>query len=245
MNSDMTSFGLVHRVKSAWHRELASRPETHAWILNLYRAGERHPQTVLDYFPLEHAPCPALAEKMRRHREDEVRHTRMYESAIRGLGQAVEEHTGLDVFNNAIRASTPASFAIDADTPLCERTRRLAHFLAHAYFLETRVARSLEYHLEACALNGAPQVNAVVAKVHADELRHTSYTLDAVRELVGASEARSILALHQHAEARANRAFSARQVHYFMRRFPAVGRRRERLLYAAGALLMQGGLPGV
>jgi hypothetical protein len=241
----MTSAGLVYRVKSAWHRELASRPETHAWILNLYRAGERHPQTVLDYFPLQHSPSLELAEKMRRHRADEVSHTRMYEGAIRALGQRVEEHTGLDVFNNAIRAATPTCFAITEETPLHERVRRLAHFLAHAYFLETRVARSLEYHLDACAHSGVPQVNAVVAKVHADELRHTSYTFDAVRELVGAHEANAIFALHRRAEANANRAFSARQVRHFLHRFPAVGRRRERLLYAAGALLMQGGLPGV
>jgi hypothetical protein len=235
----------VRDVKRAWHRELASRPDTHAWVLNLYRAGERHPQTVLDYFPLEHAPSRELADKMRRHRADEVRHTRLYERAIGELGQCVEEHSGPDVFNNAIRAATPTSFAIDADTPLAERGRRLAHFLAHAHFLETRIAQSLEYHLEACAKSGVGAVSAVVETVYADELRHTGYTVAAVRELVGASEAEGVLALHRIAEARANRAFSARQVQRFLRSFPVVGRKRDRLLYAAGALLMKGGLPGV
>ena len=81
------TFALVHRVKRAWHRQLASQPETHAWVLNLYRAGERHPQTVLDYFPLEFAPSPELAEKLRRHRADEQRHTSMYARAIAELGQ--------------------------------------------------------------------------------------------------------------------------------------------------------------
>lgn len=235
----------VRDVKRAWHRDLASRPETHAWVLSLYRAGERHPQTVLDYFPLEHAPSSELAEKMRRHRADEVRHTRLYERAIQGLGQPLTEHTGLDVFNNAIRAATPTSFAIDGDTPLAERVRRLSHFLSHAHFLETRIAQSLEYHLEACASSGAGAVEAVVQVVYADELRHTGYTVNAVRELVGAAEARRVLALHRAAEARANRTFSARQVRRFLSHFPAVGRKRDRLLYAAGALLMQGGLPSV
>ncbi|HWZ89855.1 MAG TPA: hypothetical protein VNW92_13425 [Polyangiaceae bacterium] len=235
----------VRSVKRAWHRDLASRPDTHAWVLNLYRAGERHPQTVLDYFPLEHAPSPELAEKMRRHRADEVRHTLMYERAIGELGQGIEEHSGLDVFNNAIRAATPASFAIGLDTPLDERARRLAHFLAHAYFLESRIAQSLEYHLEACVASGAKRVTAVVETVYLDEQRHTSYTAEAVRELVGARDAVAVLALHRRAEARANRTFSARQVRGFLRRFPEVGRARDRLLYAAGALLMQGGLPGV
>jgi hypothetical protein len=235
----------VRNLKRAWHLDLASRPDTHAWVLNLYRAGERHPQTVLDYFPLEHAPSADLAEKMRRHRADEVRHTLMYERAIGELGGSVEEHTGLDVFNNAIRAATPTSFAISADTPMNERARRLAHFLAHAYFLESRIAQSLEYHLEACAANGATRVSAVVDKVYSDELRHTSYTVDAVRALLGAREGSAVLALHRRAEARANRAFSARQVRAFLRRFPDVGRGRDRLLYAAGALLMQGGLPSV
>jgi hypothetical protein len=182
---------------------------------------------------------------MRRHRADEVRHTLMYERAIGELGRSVEEHTGLDVFNNAIRAATPATFAINADTPMNERAQRLAHFLAHAYFLESRIAQSLEYHLEACSAGGATRVSAVVEKVYADELRHTSYTVDAVRALVGGREGCAVLALHRRAEARANRTFSARQVREFLRRFPDVGRGRDRLLYAAGALLMQGGLPSV
>jgi hypothetical protein len=241
----MHPLGLVHDVKRAWHRELASRPETHAWVLSLYRAGERHPQTVLDYFPTEHAPSADLAEKMRRHRADETAHTRLYERAIAELGEPVEEHVGLDVFNNAIRASTPVSFAIDGHMSESERARCLAHFLAHAFFLEQRIARSLEYHLEACQSLGRSSVLRVVERVHTDELRHTSYTREAVLQLLGDRAGQEVLALHRAAEARANRGFSARQVRRFLDRFPDVGRKRQRLMYAAAALIMEGGLPFV
>jgi hypothetical protein len=241
----MTFIALVGDAKRAWHRDLASDPTTHAWVLSLYRAGERHPQTVLDYFPHQHAPWPELQQQMLRHRDDEARHTKMYEGAIAALGQPLEEHRGLDVFNNAIRAATPASFAIDDRAPPELRERQLAHFLAHAHYLETRIARSLEYHLDACAVAHNPKVQAVVERVHADELRHIGYTQAAVQRLLGEKDAADVLRLHQAAEARANRAFSARQVRAFLRRFPAVGRRRDRLMYAAGALLMERGLPGV
>ena len=33
---------LVRAVKRAWHRDLVSGPQTHAWVLSLYRAGEFH-----------------------------------------------------------------------------------------------------------------------------------------------------------------------------------------------------------
>jgi len=233
----------VASVKRAWHRELVSRPETHAWVLSLYRAGERHPETVLDYFPAEHAPSLELAAQLRRHRADESAHTRLYERAIAELEQPLEDHQGLDVFNNAIRAATPISFAIDERTTEQDRTLRLAHFLAHAFFLEQRIAQSLEYHLEACAPLGRSSVARVVERVHADELRHTSYTREAVNTLLGKRRAAEVLALHRIAEERANRAFSARQVRRFLDRFPHAGRKRERLLYAAGALIMAGGLP--
>lgn len=232
-------------LKRAWHRDLVSDPATHAWVIALYRAGERHPETVLDYFPSQHAPTPALAEKLDHHRADEARHTRYYTRALELLAvernDTVEEPTGLDVFNNAIRACTTASFAIDDTTPAAERPLKVAHFLAHAHFLESRIATSLDYHLEACARAGRPAVTALVEMVHRDEERHTSYTRDAVFELLGARRARDVLAHHRRAEARADRLFSARQVRRFLRTFPEAG--THRALYAAAALLMDGGLP--
>ena len=55
---------LVDWAKNRWHEDLVSDPVVHGWALNLYRAGERYPQTVADYFPAESAPSPQLAEAL-------------------------------------------------------------------------------------------------------------------------------------------------------------------------------------
>jgi len=233
---------LVRSVKSAWHRDLAATPETHAWVLNLYRAGEKHPQTVLDYFPADYAPVPELAALLIRHREDELRHTRMYGRAIEALGQPIEELAGLDVFNNAIRKFTPASFFIEPRVSDDEKADKVAHFLAHAHHLERRIAASLEHHVEACAALGRDRVATVVEVVLADEHRHVAYTREMVFAVVPARRARDIMAIHARGESRAHRVFSARQVRAFLARFPGRGAQYRRAAYALGALLMQGGL---
>src|SRR4029079_3277475 len=111
---------IVDWAKERWHRDLVSDPVVHGWALNLYRAGERYPQTVADYFPVESPPEPALAESLRVHRRDEERHTAMYAHAIHALGQPVVDLDGADVFNVVIRSNTKASFTIavtdDPDT---------------------------------------------------------------------------------------------------------------------------------
>ena len=38
----------VDAVKEQWHRDIATHPQIHGWVLNPYRAGERYPQTVND-----------------------------------------------------------------------------------------------------------------------------------------------------------------------------------------------------
>ena len=234
----------VASTKRAWHEDLVASPETHAWVLNLYRAGERHPETVTDYFPIDAAPSSALREAMTRHRRDEQRHAGLYAHAVELLGQPVEDFTGLDVFNNAIRACGEdlATFAIGESMSARERTSRLAGFLCHAHFLEVRIAQSLEYHLEACEKLAPRGVTRVVESVLRDEARHARYTIDAARELLPRREFAAILSRHRRAERRANLLFSSRQVRRFLARFPAVGRRADRLRYSAGALLMDGGL---
>jgi hypothetical protein len=197
-------------LKRRWHDELVARPETHAWVLNLYRAGEEHPEHVDDYFPVDHAPA-GLREKLALHREQERMHARLYASAVEQLAQPLEEFRGLDVFNVAIRAHTAASFRIGDDDDHDVKCAKLAHFLAHAHFLEARIARSLELHLDACerAKSSAAKAVAIVLR---DEREHASYTKAAVFDLVPRATALAILAVHRVGEAAANRAFSARQV---------------------------------
>ena len=222
---------IVDWAKDRWHRDLVTDPVVHGWALNLYRAGERYPQTVADYFPVESAPDAALAESLRVHRRDEERHTAMYGHAIRALGQPVVELDGGDVFNVVIRAHTTASFTVEEADGADARRRKVAHFLVHAHTLEKRVARSLEYHLDACAAAGAPAVERIVAAVLADERVHVRYTAEAARALLTRAEAAEAFAHHARAEARANLLFSARQVRAYARRFADRSPARRRRFY--------------
>src|SRR5262249_40867646 len=136
---------LERAAKMRLHAQLASDPRAHAWTLSLYRAGERHPEMVSDYFPCEHAKerWPELRAAMKRHAGDERGHAALYARAIEKLGERVLDIDDGDVFNVVIRRHTRADWKIeDADDADVVRLK-LAHFLAHAHFLETRITRSL------------------------------------------------------------------------------------------------------
>lgn len=232
---------LEHHAKLRWHLDIVADPAVHAWALALYRAGERHPETVSDYFPHERvrAHWPALADRLKRHAGDERRHAALYDRAIESLGEPAPEIAERDVFNHAIRAWTPVSWAIEERDPREAIRIKVAHFLAHAHHLERRVRRSLDYHVEACARVGRTAVLAVVERVRDDEERHVASTLESLIEMTTARERGAIVALHAGAERGADRAFSARQTRAFLARLGPripIGRRA---LYAASALAME------
>jgi hypothetical protein len=234
---------VVDAVKRTWHDDLVAHPDTHAWVLSLYRAGELHPQTVDDYFPAWAADDPALRAKIEDHAKDEAKHVKLYDAAIAKLGRERIDFEGLDVFNVAIRTETGVALRIsevgeDGPTPEARR-ERLAHFLAHAHFLEKRIVRSVAYHVDACARAGRTDVARVVERIGADEERHVAYTLEAVRDLLPRARLGDVLEVHRRGEARANLSFSARQVRSFLERFsPHVGVRHA-LLYRASASMME------
>jgi hypothetical protein len=229
---------IVDWAKDRWHRDLVSDPVVHGWALNLYRAGERYPQTVADYFPAEAAPSAALAESIRAHRRDEERHTAMYAHAIHSLGQPVVELDGDDVFNVVIRKHTRAGFTVAPGDSAEVRRLKVAHFLVHAHTLERRVARSLEYHLDACARAGSP-VARIVDAVLRDEREHVRYTAEAGRGLLTRAEAERVFEHHARAEAVANLTFSARQVRAFARRFEDRSPARRRRFYRFCGAVME------
>jgi hypothetical protein len=230
---------LVRAVKQTWHRDLAAHPDTHAWVLSLYRAGELHPQTVSDYFPSHAAESKDLRASMERHASDEERHVRMYDGAIAKLERERSEPCGLDVFNVAIRVETDATFAMNDVMSRDAKTERLAHFLAHAHFLERRIATSLEYHVDACEHAGRRDVARIVETVRSDEERHAAYTLEAVRDLLPRERASEVIDLHRRGEARANLRFSARQVRSFLHAFAGRASLSHALLYRACASMME------
>jgi hypothetical protein len=230
---------IVRTLKQMWHRDLVDHPKTHAWVLNLYRLGERYPETVDDYFPSKHAPWPELAALFDRHRDDERRHERMYARAITRMGQPVAELEGGLVFNHVIRSATPVPWRVEPEDGPDARRLRVAHFCAHAHYLEKRIARSLAWHLDACERAHADVAGAVVARVLEDEGRHVAYTEAAVTELVDRRTARDVLALHRRAEAKANLAFSTNAVRECLRAHRDEMAMHHPLLWKLCALVMQ------
>lgn len=203
---------LIDSIKRQLHRDIVADPVLHARVLNLYLCGEAYPHTVTDYFPAEAVPDPALAAAMRLHQQDEDKHIALYAKAIRKLGEPVQDLAPEHIFNHVIRTHSAEPWQIDTDMDRDTRIRRVASFMAHAHMLEKRVARSLEYHLDACAQAADPFPGKAVAAVLADEQRHVQYTRDAVYQLLPDAAATAMLRSHELAEGRANLDFSSRQL---------------------------------
>jgi hypothetical protein len=233
---------LVDTVKRRLHRDIVADPLLHGLVLNLYMNGERYPHRVDDYFPLAAATDTNLEQLMRRHMAEEDRHIALYTRAIQKLEQPVLELPLLDVYNEVIRSHTSATFAISASDDADARRLKLAHFFAHLHFLEKRIARSLEFHVDACAHAACPYPEKAVAAVLRDEHRHVSYTREVVRHLLPARDAAVVLDLHSRAERRANLDFSSRQLSRLTRehagRFPTA----RRALYRACTSVLWGAL---
>jgi hypothetical protein len=231
---------IVDGIKRRFHRDMVMNPVTHGWVLNLYRAGERYPERVCDYFQAEYAPCPILAKNLKRHASDEAKHGVLFAHAITSLEQPVLELPVDDIFNEVIRSFTPETFHVtDADPP-DDRRRKLANFMAHAHFLEKRIARSFSFHTDACDALKRERVAQIVAKVREDEAHHVGYTREAVYNLLTRHEADEVFSVHRRAEAKANLLFSQRQVKICLQRFGPQMRADRRLFYPICAALMEG-----
>ncbi len=223
------------------HAQLASDPRAHAWTLSLYRAGEKHPETVSDYFPCERAKerWPELAASMKRHAGDERGHAALYAKAIERMGERVLEIDDGDVFNVVIRQHTRASWRIDEADDMDAVRLKLAHFLAHAHHLEKRISGSLRFHHEGCVRAGRDDVRATVERVLADEERHVSYTREAAIELTTHREREDVMRAHAEGESRADRAFSARQLRTLLAQHGGSLPLGDRIFYAASAFVME------
>jgi hypothetical protein len=229
---------LIDRIKSRLHRDIVADPVLHGMVLNLYLNGEQYPHRVSDYFPFAAVEEPELERRMRAHMADEDKHIALYTRAIEKLGQPVTVQPLDEIFNGVIRSHTPATFALEVGDSRDACRAKLAHFFAHLHFLEKRVARSLEYHHEACAFSPSDYPQKVIAAVLGDETRHVRYTREVVAELLPARLAAGVLDVHARAERRANLDFSARQLRRLVREqaanFPAL---RGRIYGACAAIL--------
>jgi hypothetical protein len=231
---------IIDSVKFRLHRDIVADPVLHGLVLNLYLNGEQYPHRVQDYFPMQIVEAAELVDAMRRHIAEEDKHTALYIRAIEKLGQPVMVLPMHDVYNEIIRAHTPVSFAIAPDDDTDMRRGKLAHFFAHLHHLEKRIARSLEYHVEACARAGTSYPEKVVGMVLKDEWRHVSYTREAVAHLLPARAATAVMALHRRAERRANLDFSAGQLGGLLRHHAGRFPRLRGAGYRGCALLLRG-----
>ena len=233
---------LVDRIKQRLHRDIVADPVLHGLVLNLYLNGEQYPQRVDDYFPMTADMNAVLAAQMRSHVSDEEKHVLLYTRAIEKLGQPVVELDQANVFNEVIRSHTPVSFRIEPSDSADAKTMKLAHFLAHVHFLEKRVARSLEYHVNACAHSSSSYPEKAVAAVLNDEGRHVTYTHEAVRDLLPRPQANDVLALHAAAERSANLDFSATQLRRLAREQRDRFAPTRRMAYVLCARMLQAAL---
>lgn len=231
---------VVDSIKLRLHRDIAADPVLHGLVLNLYLNGEQYPHRVQDYFPIYAAEAPELVALMRRHMAEEDKHIALYIRALEKLEQPVVELPMNDIYNEVIRAYTPVSFAIAAGDDADARRRKLAHFFAHLHYLEKRIARSLEYHVEACAFAASSYPEKVVALVLKDEWRHVDYTREVVTHLLPSRAAAEVLALHRRAEWRANLDFSAAQLGRLLRQHAARFPRVRGACYRGYASLLRG-----
>jgi hypothetical protein len=231
---------MIDTVKRRLHRDIVADPLLHGLVLNLYLNGEQYPHLVADYFPIAVGAEWGLADTMRNHLADEDKHVSLYTKAITKLDQPVLNLPLADIFNEVIRTHTPVSFAMHPDDSRDARRLKLAHFLAHAHFLEKRIARSLDYHVEACAHAASTYPEKAVAAVLHDEMHHVTYTRQAVHELLPKHAANEVLALHCAAERRANLDFSQRQMSRLLRDYADRFSFAHRLLFRGSVAALRG-----
>jgi len=230
---------IVNRIKQKLHEDVICTPLSHGWVLNLYLNGERYPQKVCDYFQTEYAPTQELADQLTLHACDEHKHERLFEKSLRMIRQPAVDLPMGDVFNEVVRSFTPDTFHIIETDSVEVRRRKLANFLAHAHFLEKRIANSLRYHRDACEARQCDSVAKVVSAVLKDEDRHERYTREFVWELLTRREASETLEAHRRAEAKANLRFSSMQIDGFLRRVGEEVPTRRRLLYRFCGMIME------
>ena len=229
-------------IKRRLHRDICSDPVLHGFVLNLYLNGEEYPHRIDDYFPVWAMSDKHLLAEMKSHMRDEDKHVALYRKAIGKIDQPVVEIPLPDVYNEIIRSYTDESFRVDEKDSADQRTLKIANFFAHLHFLEKRIARSLEFHLDGCSMSDSDYTEKAVGIVYADEQHHVDYTRDAVLHLLPQERAKKVLASHKRAEARANLDFSSRILSELTRDYSERFPRSTRRLYRHAGELLEWGL---
>lgn len=229
-------------IKRRLHRDICRDPVLHGLVLNLYLNGEEYPHRIDDYFPAWAVRDAHLLSAMQNHMRDEDKHVVLYRKLIRKIDQPIVELPLADVYNEVIRSYTAQSFRVAERDNADQRTFKLANFFAHLHFLEKRIARSLEYHLDSCHLSPSDYAEKAVGIVFSDETHHVRYTRDAVLHLLPTATATTVLADHRQAESRANLDFSSQQLSRLTSKYSTRFPRSRRRIYRHASNLLEWGL---
>lgn len=229
-------------IKRRLHGDICSDPVLHGLVLNLYLNGEEFPHRTDDYFPVWAVRDKDLLSAMQSHMQDEDKHVALYRKAIAKIGQPIVELPIAEIYNSIICRYTPQSFHIDKRDSADQRTFKLANFMAHLHFLEKRIARSLEFHLEGCSSSPSDYSEKAVKIVLGDETHHVVYTREAVFHLLPEPSARTVLDEHRRAEARANLDFSSQQLTMLTSQYADRFPRARRRIYRHASDLLEWGL---
>jgi hypothetical protein len=233
---------IASAIKRRLHRDICSDPVLHGLVLNLYLNGEEFPHRTDDYFPVWAVRDKDLLSAMQSHMQDEDKHVVLYRKAIAKIGQPIVELPLVEIYNSIICRYTPHSFHIDNRDSVDQRTFKLANFMAHLHFLEKRIARSLEFHLEGCSSSPSDYSEKAVKVVLGDETHHVEYTREAVFHLLPEPSARTVLDEHRRAEARANLDFSSQQLSMLTSQYADRFPRARRRIYRHASSLLEWGL---
>lgn len=229
-------------IKRRLHRDICRDPVLHGLVLNLYLNGEEYPHRIDDYFPVWAVRDEHLCSAMRSHMQDEDKHVALYKKAIRKLEQPIVELPLAEVYNEIIRGYTEQSFRVDRKDCADQRTLKIAGFFAHLHYLEKRIARSLEFHLDGCASSPSDYSEKAVGVVYGDETYHVEYTHEAVFHLLPNDRAKRVLTHHRRAEARANLDFSSQQLIRLTKNYADRFPRSRRRIYRYASSLLEWGL---
>lgn len=228
-------------VKRRLHRDICRDPVLHGLVLNLYLNGEEYPHRIDDYFPEWAVRDQQLLSAMQSHMRDEDKHVALYRKAIREIDQPIVELAMADVYNEVIRGHTKSSFCIHKQDSADQQTLKLANFFAHLHFLEKRIARSLDFHVEGCAASPSDYSAKAIGIVLSDEMHHVTYTRDAVLHLLPKATATAVLEDHRRAEAKANLDFSSQQLSHLTRNYAERFPRSTHRIYRHAAKLLEWG----
>jgi len=226
-------------IKASLHRDLIGNPTSHAWVISLYLVGESFPQTMDDFFQYRYSPDDTLKANLIRHEKDEVYHSRLLVKILDSLDQPKTNFDGHNVYNNVVVSNTTVEMRVTGEDTEDQKRLKFANFMAHLYFLETRVGSSIRLHADQCEKVGKVKTAKLLNHIVSDEVRHAAYTRQAVIDLSTHREHKAIMAKHRIAEQKSHLEFSANHMKQCRQKFSTTIHPKNKLAIRFAQLVME------